>query len=128
MPAGRPKKSTTIIEIKDLRLEFIISKEDDYQNEISFIKVVDKSFKTKLAPILSQKCDENRLPLWMSEDGIYMLKVKNRWMPEGRVFEKNELFSADLNFHYFSMNKDDSGLITGYYLKLSTNDVVFNSP
>ena len=63
----------------------------------------------------------------MSEDGIYMLKVKNRWMPEGRVFEKNEIFVGDLNFHYFSMNKDDGELLQGFYLKIVTNDVVFDS-
>ena len=56
-----------------------------------------------------------------------MLKVKNRWMPEGREFTNNEIFTADLNFHYYTMNKDDGGLLMGYYLKISTNDVVFDS-
>jgi hypothetical protein len=123
---GRPRKEKNIIEIKDLTLEFIITKEDDYQNEISFIKVIDKSFKTKLAPILSQKCDECKLPIWKSDDGIYMLKCKNKWMPEGRVFEKNELFTADLNFHYYAMAKNEE-LIQGYFVKIYTNDVVFDS-
>ena len=64
------------------------------------MKVIDETFKNKLQPILSQMCDDVRLPIWKSEDGIYMLKSKARWMPEGRVFEKNEIFVADLNFHY----------------------------
>ena len=72
-------------------------------------------------------CDDVRLPIWKSEDGIYMLKSKARWMPEGRVFEKNEIFVADLNFHYYNMEKNDE-LIQGYYLKLSTNDVTFETP
>ena len=73
---GRPKKekNNNIIEIKDLKLEFITSKVDDYQNEISYIKVIDKSFKSKLQPILSQVCEDCKVPLWRSEDGIYMLK------------------------------------------------------
>ena len=124
---GRPRKNNNIIEIKDLKLEFIITKTDNYNNEISYLKVIDKAFKSKLQPILSQMCDDCKVPLWKSEDGIYMLKSKARWMPEGRVFEKNEIFVADLNFHYYNMEKNDE-LIQGYYLKLSTNDVTFETP
>ena len=47
-------------------------------------------------------------------------------MPE-RDFENNEILTADLNFHYFNMAKDDGDLLQGYYVKLSTNDVVFDS-
>ena len=124
---GRPKKNNNIIEIKDLKLEFIITKTDNYDNEISYLKVIDKAFKSKLQPILSQMCDDCKVPLWKSEDGIYMLKSKARWMPEGRVFEKNEIFVADLNFHYYNMEKNDE-LIQGFYLKISTNDVTFETP
>ena len=127
---GRPKgakKNNNIIEIKDLKLEFIITKADNYNNDISYLKVIDKAFKSKLQPILSQMCDDCKVPLWKSEDGIYMLKSKARWMPEGRVFEKNEIFVADLNFHYYNMEKNDE-LIQGFYLKNSTNDVTFETP
>ena len=124
---GRPRKekNNNIIEIKDLKLEFIITKTDDYQNEISYIKVVDKAFKSKLQPILSQVCDDLRLPIWKTEDGIYMLKCKNRWMPEGRVFEKNEIVVANLSFHYYTIEKNEA-LLQGFYLKVSTNDEVDN--
>jgi len=124
---GRPRKdkNNNIIEIKDLKLEFIITKTDDYQNEISYIKVVDKTFKSKLQPILSQVCEDCKLPLWKSEDGIYMLKCKNRWMPDEREFQKNEIFVANLNFHYYNMAKDEA-LIQGFYLKVSTNDEADN--
>ena len=123
---GRPKKNNNIIEIKDLKLEFITSKVDDYQNEISYIKVVDKAFKSKLQPILSQVCDDCKVPMWRSEDGIYMLKCKNRWMPDEREFQKNEIFVANLNFHYYNMAKDEA-LIQGFYLKVSTNDDADNA-
>ena len=45
-------------------------------------------------------------------------------MPEGREFEKNEVFTADLNFHYYAMNKTDD-FIQGYSLKIYTTDVIF---
>ena len=124
---GRPRKekNNNIIEIKDLKLEFIITKTDDYQNEISYIKVVDKAFKSKLQPILSQVCEDCKLPLWKSEDGIYMLKCKNRWMPDEREFQKNEIFVANLTFHYYNMAKDET-LLQGFYVKVSTNDEVDN--
>jgi len=127
---GRPKgtkKQNNIIEIKDLKLEFIITKTDNYNNDISYLKVIDKAFKNKLQPILSQMCDDLRLPIWKSDDGFYMVKVKNKWMPE-REFENNEILTADLNFHYFNMAKEDGDLLQGYYVKLSTNDVVFETP
>ena len=127
---GRPrgaKKNNNIIEIKDLKLEFIITKTDNYNNDISYLKVIDKAFKNKLQPILSQMCDDVRLPIWKSDDGFYMVKVKNKWMPE-REFENNEILTADLNFHYFNMAKEDGDLLQGYYVKLSTGDVVFETP
>ena len=67
-------------------------------------------------------CNECIVPVWKSEDGCYMLKVKNKWMPE-RDFEKNEILTADLNFHYYSMEKNEE-LIQCYYVRLSTNDEV----
>ena len=35
---GRPKLSNKIIEVNDIRCEFIISKTDNYENEVSFFK------------------------------------------------------------------------------------------
>ena len=123
---GRPRKSTNVIEINNIKLYFIITATDNYKNDISYLKVIDKQFKTKLQPILSQMCDETRLPIWKSDDGFYMVKVTNKWMPE-RDFENNEFLTADLNFHYFNMAKDDGELLQGYYLKLSTNEVTFET-
>ena len=46
----------------------------------------------------------------------------------GRDFEKHEMLTAvGLNFHYFNMAKNDGELLQGYYVKLSTNDVTFDS-
>ena len=118
---GRPRKSTNIIEVNNIKLEFIVTKTDDYENSISYIKIIDKSFKTKLQPILSQNCDDCKLPLWLGDDGMYMLKCKNRWMPESKVFEKNELFTANLIFAYYCMSKNDD-LLQGYYVKIELLD------
>ena len=123
---GRPRKNNNIIEINNIKLEFIITKTDNYENDISYLKVIDKAFKNKLQPIVSQMCDEIRLPIWKSDDGFYMVKVKSKWMP-GRAFEQNEILTADLNFHYFNMAREDGDLIQGYYVKLLTNDATFET-
>ena len=76
---GRPKgtkKQNNVIEINNIKLEFIITKTDNYENDISYLKVIDKQFKSKLQPIVSQMCEDCRLPIWKSDDGFYMLKVK----------------------------------------------------
>ena len=66
---GRPRKenNNNTIEIKDLKSSFITTKTDDYQNEISYIKVIDKSLESKLQPILSQVCEDCKVPLWKSK-------------------------------------------------------------
>ena len=73
---GRPRKATNVIEVNNIKLEYIITKTDNYENEISYLKVIDKQFKTKMQPIVSQTCDECKLPIWKSDDGFYMVKVK----------------------------------------------------
>ena len=80
-----------------------------------------------MAPIVSQICEDCRVPMWKTDDGLYMVKCKNKFMPVGREFENNEIVTADLNFHYYTMSKEDGDLIQGFYLKISTNDVVFDS-
>ena len=47
-------------------------------------------------------------------------------MPE-RDFENNEIITGDLLFHYFNLAKEDGELLQGYYVKLSTNDVIFET-
>ena len=41
---GRPRKSTTVIEVSNIKLEYINTKTDNYENEISYLKVIDKQF------------------------------------------------------------------------------------
>ena len=53
-------------------------KTDNYQNDISYLKVIDKAFKTTLQPIPFQMCEEIRLPIWKSDDGFYMVKVNKK--------------------------------------------------
>jgi len=56
----------------------ISTKTNDYGNNISYFKVVDKELKNKLQPILSQICDSFLSPIWKSKDNCYMVKVNKK--------------------------------------------------
>ena len=115
---GRPKKSTNTFDINGLLTEFITTKTDKYDNEISYYKVIDKNYKNKMSGILKEVCEECRMPFWKTEDHEYILKVKTRntHTPKKKL-ENNDIVTLNLIFKYYCMEKDD-GLIQGYYAKI----------
>ena len=50
---GRPTKNTNVLVINDLVVEYLTTKKDNYNNEISYFKIVDSSFRNKLKPLFS---------------------------------------------------------------------------
>ena len=115
---GRPRKNSNIIEIISVRLEYISTKEDNYENKITYLKLIDNA--KKLKPILDQMCDECRLPLWKTETDEYILKCKDKFMPK-HSFDANDIFTADLQFKYYCITTDEK-LLQGYFLKVLLND------
>ena len=100
------------IEIKDINVTYISTKTDKFDNTICYFKVADFKAKKKLKPILSEKCDECRLPLWENEDGECLIKVKQRYAPT--LLVPDTTLNVKLTFKYYCMNKDDT-LLQGYY-------------
>ena len=119
---GRPKKSTNSFDVNGLITEFITTKTDKYDNEISYYKVIDKNYKNKMSGILKEVCEECRMPFWKTEDHEYILKVKTRntHTPKKKL-ENNDIVTLNLMFKYYCMEKDD-GLIQGYYAKILSYD------
>ena len=119
---GRSKKSTNTFDINSLLTEFITTKTDKYDNEISYYKVIDKNYKNKMSGILKEVCEECRMPFWKTEDHEYILKVKTRntHTPKKKL-ENNDIVTLNLMFKYYCMEKDD-GLIQGYYAKILSYD------
>ena len=119
---GRPKKSTNTFDINGLITEFITTKTDNYDNEISYYKIIDKNYKNKMSGILKEVCEECRMPFWKTEDHEYILKVKTRntHTPKKKL-ENNDIVTLNLIFKYYCMEKDD-GLIQGYYAKILSYD------
>ena len=117
---GRPKKQTNTFDVNDLLTEFITTKVDKYDNWISYYKVIDKNYKTKMSGILKEVCDECVMPFWKTEDHEYMLKVKKKNTPK-TIIDNGDIVTLNLMFKYYCMEKDD-GLIQGYYAKILSYD------
>ena len=117
---GRPKKQTNTFDVNGLLTEFITTKVDKYDNWISYYKVIDKNYKTKMSGILKEVCDECVMPFWKTEDHEYMLKVKKKNTPK-TIIDNGDIVTLNLIFKYYCMEKDD-GLIQGYYAKILSYD------
>ena len=117
---GRPKKQTNTFDVNGLLSEFITTKVDKYDNWISYYKVIDKNYKTKMSGILKEVCDECIMPFWKTEDHEYMLKVKKKNTPK-TIIDNGDIVTLNLMFKYYCMEKDD-GLIQGYYAKILSYD------
>ena len=114
---GRPKKQTNLLDVQGLLCEYLTTKVDKYDNEISFYKVIDDSFKVKMKSILKEMCEECRMPFWKTEDHEYILKVKTRNIIPDKDLKNNDIVSLNLSFKYYCMEKDD-GLLQGYFAKI----------
>jgi hypothetical protein len=66
-----------------------------------------------LNPILSQMCDEVRLPLWKTEDGEYMIKVKKKYVPELLVAYTD--LTVMLTLKYYCMEVMDGVMNQRFY-------------
>ena len=117
---GRPKKQTNTFDVNGLLTEFITTKVDKYDNWISYYKVIDKNYKTKMSGILKEVCDECVMPFWKTEDHEYVLKVKKKNTPK-TIIDNGDIVTLNLMFKYYCMEKDD-GLIQGYYAKILSYD------
>ena len=104
--------SGTNLEIKNINVTYISTKTDKYDNTICYFKVTDKNASVKLKPIIAHECEECKVPLWKTEDGEYMLKVKQRYAPT--LLNSDTTLTVKLTFKYYCMNKDDT-LLQGYY-------------
>ena len=74
---GRPVKDVNKVSINDLVVEFIATKENGYNANICYLKVVDVECKTKMKSIIGLQDDDIRMPYWKTDKQEMILKVKN---------------------------------------------------
>ena len=116
---GRPKKSTNTFDVNGLLVEYLSTKIDKYDNEISYFKLIDKNYKNKMSAILKEVCDEIKMPFWKTEDHEYILKVKKRHTPKN-ILDVNDIVTVNLTFKYYCMESDGDKLLQGYYVKINS--------
>ena len=114
---GRPPKSYNTVTINELVVEYLSTKNDNYNNEISYFKIVDPAFRAKLKPLFSLN-DEGllKIPIWASDKLEHILKVKLKFVNNSQDLVKNALHIININFEFYHMEQND---LKGYYAKIT---------
>ena len=113
---GRPVKNTNTIRVDDLDVEFLSKKENDYNADICYFKVVDANTKTKLKLIQSVEEDEIRMPYWKTEKHELILKVKDKFINYDQELHRGNLYSINVDFESYSIENIEKP-VKGYYCK-----------
>ena len=91
--------------IKNVRVEFLSSKKDSYDNVISYFKLKEKNVEQKFAPIIKA---EHKVPWFKTDKGHSILKVKTKYV-KLKEPTKDETMTVDVAFSFYSMNDDCYG-------------------
>ena len=116
---GRPKKEKNTFDVNDLLCEYLTTKVDKYDNEISYYKIVDDTFKIKMKNILKEQCEECKMPFWRTDDQDIILKIKTKNIIPEKDLKSNDIVSLNMTFKYYCMQKDDK-LLQGYFIKITS--------
>ena len=117
---GRPVKDVNKVSINDLVVEFLATKENDYNANICYFKVVDVECKTKMKSIIGLQDDDIRMPFWKTVDKQEMiLKVKDKFVNAVSDLVKGLEYAIDITFESYSIEQEDKEPIKGYYSKIS---------
>ena len=120
---GRPKKQTNTLDVSGLLCEYISLKTDKFNNAIVWYKIVDPNYKQKMSSILSQQCDECKMPFFKTDDNMFMLKVKQKYDKTGINDVVGDMAFRNIVFKYYCMETDDDKLLQGYYVqKIEPNE------
>ena len=114
---GRPPKSNNTVTINELIVEYLSTKKDNYDNEVSYFKIVDPAFRAKLKPLFSLNDDGLlKIPIWATDKSEHILKVKSKFVNNMQELVKNALHIININFEFYHMEQND---VKGYYAKIT---------
>ena len=119
---GRPQKDVNKININDLCVEYLATKENDYNANICYFKVVDIDCKTKMKIIIGLQDDDTRMPFWKTTDKQeIILKVKDKFVStaSGQLIKGSE-YNIDITFESYCIDQEDKEPIKGYYCKVTS--------
>ena len=96
----RNSQSNDIL-LNDFQIEYLSKKTDKFDNEIIYLKAIGTS-NTKLKKTVID--DSLKYPVWRSESGEYILKVKDRWWNSAKTFQNGDILTLDLTFKFYDYN------------------------
>jgi len=106
-----------------LLCEYLSTKENNFNNEIVYFKIIDNNFKTKVKPLNSSKF---AVPLWKADKDI-ILKMKLKHV--NSMFQnmvKGEMYDVLVEFKYYEFQPEGKDLIKGYYA--TTDKIIEHKP
>ena len=104
------------IEIKNIKVTYISTKTDKFDNTVCYFKVIGFNNEELLYPILSECCDECRIPIWITEEGEHMLEVKQKYVP--KLLVAGTVLTVLLTFKYYCMDLGEGVLNQVYYVMM----------
>ena len=117
---GRPVKDVDKATINDLVVEYLLTKENDYNANVCYFKVVDVECKTKMKSIIGLQDDDIRMPFWKTSDKQEIgLKVKDKFVNAVSDLVKGSVYAIDITFESYCIEQEDKEPIKGYYSKVS---------
>ena len=102
------------ITIKDLEVQFVSKKENNYKTMMYYFKIVDYQARKKLK-LFNTLSDKLIKPIWKTDEDEYLLKVKEAHI-EKVAIEKKERFNVEVVLVGYHDFKEKS--IKGYYAKV----------
>ena len=76
---GRPIKDKNIVAVNEWIVEFLLTKKGNYDQDISYVKIVDPTFRVKLKPLFSLSDEGNlKMPIWATDKSEHILKAKTK--------------------------------------------------
>ena len=93
--------------IKNVKVEYITTKTDAFENEICYFKLKEKNIESKFVAIMK---DGFRLPWFKSDKGYYLPKVKTKYN-KMKALHKEETVLVEVVFKYYKMNDSE-----GFYV------------
>ena len=113
---GRPTKNTNVLVVNDLLVEYLNTKTNTYDSEISYFKIIDSAFRVKLKSLFSLNDDGSmKMPIWVTEKQEHILKVKSKFIVNHKDLIERDVFVLNVSFEYYNMEQAN---IKGYYAKI----------
>ena len=95
--------------IKNVRVEYITTKTDKFNNEICYFKLKDKNIDNKFAVLINEGYNK---PWFKTDKGHYILKVKTKYT-KLKELKKEETVLTDIAFKYYKLGEAE-----GFYVSL----------